>query len=69
MQNGVDDGHGRDAHLGLDINRDAAAIVRYLNDVAFLDGYFDMVAVSGKSFVDGVVYNLIHQVVQAGRPR
>ena len=69
MQHGVHDGHGRDAHFGLDINRNAAAVVGHADDVALLDRDLDVGAVPGQRFVDGVVDDLIHQMVQAGRPR
>lgn len=66
MEHGVHDGDSRDAQLGLDVHGDAAAVVRNFDDVAGLDGDFDVGAVAGQSFVDGVIYDLIDQVVQAG---
>ena len=68
VQHGVDDGHSRDAQLGLDVHGDAASVVRDLNDVAGLDGHFNMGAVSGQCLVDGVIDDLIDQMMQARRP-
>ena len=52
--------------LGLDVNRDAPAVVGYSDGVARVDGHGDVGAVTGQGLVDGVVHNLIYQVVQAG---
>ena len=43
------------------------AVVRHFDDVAGLDGDFDVGAVPGQRFVDGVVHDLVDQVMQAGR--
>ena len=68
VQHGVDDGHSRDAQLGLDVHGDAASVVRDLDDVAGLDGHFNMGAVPGQRLVDGVIDDLVDQMMQAGRP-
>ena len=68
VQHGVDNGDSRDAQLGLDVHGDAAAIVRYLNDIAGLDGHLDMGAVACQCLVNGVVHDLIDEVMQTGRP-
>ena len=68
VQHGVDNGDSRDAQLGLDVHGDAAAVVRYLNDIAGLDGHLDMGAVAGQCLVNGVIYDLIDEVMQTGRP-
>ena len=69
VQHGIDDGHCGNAHLGLDVHRNAAAVVGDLDDVVLLDGHLNMGAVAGQSLVDGVVHDLVDQVVQAPRPR
>ena len=66
VQHGVDNGHSRDAQLGLDVHRDTAAIVRYLNDVAGFDGNFDMGAVPGQCFVNRIIDDFVDQMMQAG---
>ena len=68
VQHGKDDGDGGDAHFGLDVHRDAAAVVGDLDDIALLDGHLDVGAVTGQRLVDGVVNDLVDQVVQAPRP-
>ena len=65
VEDGIDDGDGRQTGISLDVHGDAAAIVRDLNDVALQDLDLDVVAVTGQSLVDGVVHDLVHQMVQA----
>ena len=65
VQDGKDDGDGGQAGVGLDAHRDAAAVVGHFDDVAFFDLDLDVVAVAGQGLVDGVVHDLIDQVVQA----
>ncbi len=49
----------------VDIGRDAAAVVRDGNGIVGVDGYDDIVAIAGQGFVDGVIDDLKHHVVQA----
>ena len=55
------------ARLRLDIHGDAAAVVTDADDVARLDRDLDVVTEAGERLVDGVVHDLIHQMVQTGR--
>ena len=57
------------AGLRLDVHGDAAAVIADADDVAGLDGELDVAAVARERLVNGVVDDLIHQVVQAGRRR
>ena len=57
------------ARLRLHVHRDAAAVVAHADDVARLDGQLDVAAVARERLVDGVVDDLIHEVVQTGRRR
>ena len=66
VQNGENHLKGGLAGLLLDIHGDAAAVIRDADDVARLDDNLDMGAVAGERLVDGVVHDLIYQVVQAG---
>ena len=50
--------------LGLDAGGDAAAVVPDGDDVSFQDLHLDVVAEAGHGLVDGVVHDLIHQMVQ-----
>ncbi len=52
--------------LGLYVHRDAAAVVGDGNDVALFDDHIDLIAVTGQSLVDGIVYDLIHQMMETG---
>ena len=54
------------AGLRLDVHGDAAAVIADADDVAGLDGELDVAAVARERLVNGVVDDLIHQVVQAG---
>ena len=69
VQNGVYHLQGRPAGLLLDIHGDAAAVIGNGDGVAGVDGDGDLRAVSGQGLVDGVVHDLIHQMVQAGGRR
>ena len=65
VEDGIDDGDSGQAGIRLDIHGDAAAVVGDLDDVVLQDLDFDVVAVTGQSLVDGVVHDLVHQMVQA----
>ena len=65
VQDGKDHLQGGLAGLLLDVHGDAAAVVHDLDDVARLDAHLNVGAVAGQGFVDGVVHDLIDQVVQA----
>ena len=67
MQHGIHDRDSRDAQFGLDIHRDTAAVITDFNDIARLDGHFNMGAVPGQSFIDGVIHDFINQMMQTGR--
>ena len=65
MQDGehhLDGGHGH-AIDGLVIHRDAAAVVDHGDGVINVDGDVDAGGVAGERFVDGVVDDLIDEVV------
>ena len=47
------------------LHRNAAAVVDHSNRVVDMDADFDLVSVSGKSFVNRVVDDLIYEMVQA----
>ena len=51
--------------LLLDVHGDAAAVIGDGDGVAGVDGHGDVGAVAGQRLVDGVVHDLVHQVVQA----
>ena len=53
---------------GMDIDRNTATVVDHGNDVVFLDGDGDQVAVAGQRLVDRVVHHLVHEMVQPVLP-
>ena len=65
VQDGVDDGDGGQAGVGLDVHGDAAAVVGDLDDVILQDLDLDVVTVTGQCLVDGVVHDLVDQMMQA----
>ena len=52
VQDGVDNGDGGQAGVGLDVHRDAAAVVGDLDDVVLQDLDLDVVTVTGQCLVD-----------------
>ena len=66
VQDREDDLKRGPAGLGLDIDGDAAAVVADCDRVAGVDRDPDVVAEAGERLVDGVVDDLIDQVVQSG---
>src|SRR5207253_6642865 len=62
---GHDDLRRADAFLFVDTDRNAAAIVDYGYGIVDMDGYRHIGGMSCEGFVDGVVDDLVHQVVQA----
>ena len=66
MQDGEDHLQGGKAGLRLYVHGYAAPVVRYGDDVALSDDDVNLVAVPGQRLVDGVVHDLVHQVVETG---
>ena len=66
VQDGKDHLQGGLARLGLDVHGDAPAVVGDGDGVVRVDGHGDVGAVARQGLVDGVVHDLIDQVVQAG---
>jgi hypothetical protein len=56
---------GADAFLGVDVGRDAAAVVLDRHGAVGVQLYEDPVAMAGERFVDGIVRDLEHHVVEA----
>ena len=68
MQNGINHFQSRLAGLGLNIHRDTTAIVHNGDGIALVDDDLDLRTVAGQRLIDGVIHDLIHQMVQtAGR--
>ena len=69
MENRQNDLNRRNLLLRMHVYRDTAAVVGYRDRVIGMNPYLDRVAIAGKRFVDGVVDNLVHQMMQAARAR
>jgi len=64
VEGGQDHLHTRDLVLGVDVDRDPAAIVADGDGAIDVDGDLDLVAMSGEMLVDGVVQDLRDAVVE-----
>ena len=64
MKNGKDNLQSRPAGLRLDIHGNAPAVIRDGDGIARIDGHRNVLTVAGQSLVNGVVHNLIYQVVE-----
>ena len=69
MQDGQDDLKGRNLLDGVLVHGDAAAVVYDGDGVIGVDGHLDLVAEAGEGLVNGVVHDLVHQVVQSAGAR
>ena len=68
VQDGQDDLDGRLAAL-VHVDRDAAAVVDDRDAVVLVDRHVDVVAVAGERLIDGVVDDLVDEMVQAALAR
>src|SRR3954471_4690488 len=68
VQDGEHDLEGRPALLLHERHGDAAAVVDDRDRVVGMDRDLDGARVAGERLVDGVVHNLVHEVVQAAHP-
>ena len=69
VQDGEHHLDGGDLLFRVLVDRDTAPVVVDRDRVVLMDPHLDLVAVSSERFVDGVVDDLVHQVVQAARTR
>jgi len=69
LATGVEDGHDhldrRPTLGGMDVHRDAAAVIGHPDTAVGLEGDLDVGAVAGERLVHRVVHHLVHQVVKA----
>jgi hypothetical protein len=52
----------------MEIDGDPPPVVGYLDHIPLFDNDLDVGTVSGKGFVDAVVYEFVYKVMQAVRP-
>ena len=64
-----DDGDGRDTLLRMDTDGDSAAVIAHFDHVAGQDRHFDMRAEARHSLVDGVIDDLVDEMVKSARTR
>ena len=64
VQDGVHHGDGGQTGVGLNVHGDAASVIGDLNDVILQDLDLDVVAVAGQRLINGVVHDLVHQMMQ-----
>jgi hypothetical protein len=65
VEDGHDDLEGTDAHLGVDVDGDAATVVTDAQRVIGVESDDDVVAVAGEGFVDRVVDDFSEELVEA----
>jgi len=65
MEHGKDYLQRRFPGLGLDTRGNAASVILNGNNIAFPNFYLDMITIPSQRFINGVVYNLIDQMVQS----
>ncbi len=65
MEDGINHFQSGLARLGLNVHRDTAAIIRHGNDITVMDGNGDLGAVACQRLINGVVHDLIDQMVQS----
>ena len=63
---GHDDLGRRDFLLGVQIGRNAAAVIAHRDRAVAVEDHVDPVAIAGERLVDGVVHHLVDHVVEAG---
>ena len=59
---------GRLAFFRVNLDRDAAAVVRHLDQAVGLDAHRNLLGETGQCLVGGVVDDFLHDVGRAGRP-
>ena len=64
VQHGIDDLQSRPPGLGLYVHGNTAAVICYGDGISGIDGHGDVPAVACQRFINGVVHDLIDQVVQ-----
>ena len=64
VQDGVHHGDSGQTGIGLNVHGDAAAVIGDLNDIVLQDLDLDVVAVAGQRLINGVVHDLVHQMMQ-----
>ena len=47
------------------IHRDTTSVVLHADGIVFVDGDFDVIAIAGECFVNGVVHHLVDQMVKS----
>ena len=65
MQDRKYDLNRRKSRLFLDVNRNATTVILYRDRIVRIDLHLNVAAVSSERLVHGVVYYLIHQVMEA----
>ena len=64
VEHGVHHFQSGPSGLGLDVHRDTTAIIGDGDGISGIDGHGDVPAVACQRFINGVVHDLIDQVVQ-----
>ena len=65
MELGKDQVHRVSSCLVVDADRDPSSVVFHRHAAVFVDGHFDLRAVTGQRFIHGIVHDLIDQMVKS----
>ncbi len=66
MENGHDDLGGRTPFLRVHVHGYATAIITDGDGLVGVNGDLHALAIAGQGFINGIIHNLEHHVVQAG---
>ena len=67
VQNGQNNGQGGDTHFVVNCNGDSSSVITDGNDIVGMYFNLDMSTEAGECLVDGVIDNLVNQVVKSSR--
>ena len=67
VQHGQHHRDGGDAHFVVDTDRDTATVILDADDVTRQNVHINVGAIPRQRFVDGVIHNFVHQMVQSAR--
>ncbi len=65
MQDGEYHFHRRLSRLMVDSRGDAPSVILHCNGIIFMYGHLNMTAVSGQRFINGIIHDLIDQMMQS----
>ncbi len=65
MENGKYYFNGRNTRFMIDADRNPSSVIYDCNGIIFIDGNVDRITKTCQRFVNGIIYNLIHKMMQS----